>query len=126
MTCASCTEKIQLSLSRLDGVVSARVNYATERAHVLYDPARTSAAKLVAAVRACDCDVPLERLVIPLRAIGSVAVSRSAIVDAQIDWHTRRVEIEWLGAASTTSACPSIGTTFFLLTRLFHPQTRKT
>jgi hypothetical protein len=69
--------------------------------------------------------VQLERRAVPLRAIRTVAVSRSALVDAQIDWHTRRVEIEWLGEASATPARPSIGTTFFLLTRLFHSRARE-
>lgn len=124
LPCASCAEKIQLSLSRIDGVVSARVNYATERAHVLYDPARTSAAKLVAAVRGCSCDVHLEHLAVPLRAIGTVTVPRNAVVDAQIDWRARRVEIDWLELASPARS--SIGTTFALLARLFRPRTRKT
>lgn len=126
MTCASCTGKIQASLSRIDGVVSARVNYATERARVVYDPARTRAASLVAAVRGCGCDVLLKHVAVPLHAIGTVAVSRNAVVDARIDWRTRRVEIEWLEMADATPARSSMGTTLFLLTQLLHSQTKKT
>ena len=38
MTCASCANRIERRLNRLDGV-SATVNYATERASVDFDPA---------------------------------------------------------------------------------------
>ena len=37
MTCASCANRIERKLNRLDGV-SATVNYATEKATVDYDP----------------------------------------------------------------------------------------
>lgn len=125
MNCASCTEKIQVSLSHIDGVVSARVNYATERAHVLYEPARTSAAKLVGAVRDCGCDVLLEHISIPLYAIGTLSIPQKAIVDARIDWRTWRVDVEWLDIESAPSAHLSIGTTLFLLSHLFRPRTSK-
>lgn len=49
MTCASCAARIERKLNRLDGVVTATVNYATEKADVTYEPSLDSAA-LVAEV----------------------------------------------------------------------------
>ena len=51
MTCASCANRVERSLNRLDGV-SASVNYATEKATVDFDPAAVAPAELVAAVEA--------------------------------------------------------------------------
>jgi Cu+-exporting ATPase len=51
MTCASCANRVERKLNKLDGV-SASVNYATERATVDYDPAAVETAELVAAVEA--------------------------------------------------------------------------
>ena len=51
MTCASCANRIERRLNRLDGV-TATVNYATERASVDFDPARVGPAALVDAVEA--------------------------------------------------------------------------
>jgi P-type Cu+ transporter len=51
MTCASCANRIERKLNRLDGV-QASVNYATEKARVVYDPALIDAAGLVATVEA--------------------------------------------------------------------------
>ncbi len=49
MTCASCANRVERKLNRLDGV-SATVNYATERASVAFDPAIVAPEQLVGAV----------------------------------------------------------------------------
>jgi Cu+-exporting ATPase len=51
MTCASCANRIERKLNKLDGV-AATVNYATEKAAVRFDPERVSADDLVKAVEA--------------------------------------------------------------------------
>ncbi|HVM69687.1 MAG TPA: HAD-IC family P-type ATPase, partial [Gaiellaceae bacterium] len=51
MTCASCAARIEKRLNKLDGV-EASVNYATEAAAVLFDPALVAPEELVAAVEA--------------------------------------------------------------------------
>jgi Cu+-exporting ATPase len=51
MTCASCANRIERRLNKLDGV-SASVNYATERATVEFDPGAVDPAELIAAVEA--------------------------------------------------------------------------
>jgi Cu+-exporting ATPase len=50
MTCASCANRVERKLNKLDGVV-ATVNYATEKAHVTY-PAALDPTTLVAEVEA--------------------------------------------------------------------------
>ena len=39
MYCAKCALKVETVLGQLDGIIAAQVNYATERASVVYDPA---------------------------------------------------------------------------------------
>ena len=51
MTCASCANRVERKLNRLEGV-QATVNYATERASVSYDDRVVQPADLVAAVEA--------------------------------------------------------------------------
>ncbi|CAN5195187.1 heavy metal translocating P-type ATPase [soil metagenome] len=51
MTCASCANRIERKLNKLDGV-HASVNYATEKAAVSYDPATVSTDDLLATVSA--------------------------------------------------------------------------
>ena len=49
MTCASCANRIERKLNKLAGV-DARVNYATEKATVSFDPTAVDTAELVSAV----------------------------------------------------------------------------
>ena len=51
MTCASCANRIERKLNKLDGV-SATVNYATEKARVEFDPGAVEPDQLVEAVEA--------------------------------------------------------------------------
>jgi len=51
MSCASCVSKIEAALKGLDGVASASVNLATEKATVEYRPSLVSVADMVAAVK---------------------------------------------------------------------------
>jgi Cu+-exporting ATPase len=51
MTCASCANRIERKLNKLEGV-QATVNYATEKAAVEFDPAHVSPEDLVGAVEA--------------------------------------------------------------------------
>lgn len=48
--CAACVWLNETFIGRLDGVEQVRVNYATNRASIVYDPARTTAATLFARV----------------------------------------------------------------------------
>ena len=58
MTCASCANRVERRLNRLDGV-SATVNYATERATVEFDPGAVAPEELVAAVEAAGYEATL-------------------------------------------------------------------
>ncbi|HSJ52272.1 MAG TPA: heavy metal translocating P-type ATPase [Anaerolineae bacterium] len=57
MTCANCSATIERALKRLDGVVSANVNLANERAHVEYLPGVTSLVAIQGAIRDVGYDV---------------------------------------------------------------------
>src|SRR5437588_9703824 len=50
MTCASCVRRIEKALNKVEGVHTASVNLATEKAHVAFDPAQTSIDRMQAAV----------------------------------------------------------------------------
>ena len=52
MSCASCAATVQDALARANGVANAAVNYATAKAAVDYDDARTGVADLIKTVRA--------------------------------------------------------------------------
>ncbi len=57
MTCANCANTIQRRLNKVEGVIKAEVNYASEKATVSYVPGVASYSDLVAAVRQAGYDV---------------------------------------------------------------------
>ncbi len=57
MSCASCVRRVEEGLRKLEGVQSASVNFATEKALVAYDPAITDAEKLAGRVRDIGYDI---------------------------------------------------------------------
>ncbi|QXG75393.1 cadmium-translocating P-type ATPase [Modestobacter sp. L9-4] len=58
MTCASCANRIERKLNKLDGV-AASVNYATEAATVRFDPARVDTGRLLDTVAAAGYSAAL-------------------------------------------------------------------
>ena len=57
MSCAACVRRVEQGLSTLEGVNSASVNFATERASVEYDPDAVTPAALRAKVKELGYDV---------------------------------------------------------------------
>ena len=58
MTCASCANRIERRLNKLDGV-TASVNYATEKARVEFDPGAVAPERLLEAVQAAGYEATL-------------------------------------------------------------------
>ena len=93
MTCASCANRIEKKLNRLDGV-EASVNYATEKAHVVttLDPARIIeevektgyTAHLPEPEQPTEAPVDLELLGLRQRLIGSIVLSLLVIILAMV------------------------------------------
>ena len=66
MSCANCAANIERSLSKLEGVRQAQVNFAAEQATVAFDSARHTVAELVAQVEKGGYGVPLARVELPI------------------------------------------------------------
>nr|MBA2315874.1 copper-translocating P-type ATPase [Chloroflexota bacterium] len=73
MTCASCVNRIERHLRKVDGVVEANVNLATESASVRFDPARVDLDDLQSAVEAAGYEARIERAEV-FGAAGTQAV----------------------------------------------------
>src|SRR5438105_13823127 len=69
MTCASCVRRVERALSKVEGVQSAGVNLATERATVKYDPSVTNMAGMRAAVERAGYTVPTEEIALPIEGM---------------------------------------------------------
>jgi len=69
MTCASCVNRIERFLNKVDGVAEASVNLATERAKVRFDGSRVAIADLVGAVERAGYSVRPQPLEVPAQTV---------------------------------------------------------
>ncbi len=60
MTCASCVRRLEKGLGGAGGVVEASVNFASERARVVYDPSLTGPEELAGVIRSIGYDPVLQ------------------------------------------------------------------
>ena len=111
MTCANCAATIERNLRKLDGVAEASVNYANERAEVVFDPARLDESALMAKVRDVGYDIRTARIELPITGMTcancSATVERvlskkvPGVVSVSVNLATERATIEYVpGIAS--------------------------
>jgi P-type Cu+ transporter len=60
MTCASCVKRVQDSIEKIDGVVSASVNLATESATIELDPGMVRIDSIDKAIKDAGYDIPFD------------------------------------------------------------------
>ncbi len=105
MTCASCVNRIQSGLSKIDGVSEANVNLATERASVLFDGEKVTTDRLVSTVRDLGYDVVVQKLSLPVRGMTCAScvtrVERSlrdlpGVLDASVNLATEGATISYI------------------------------
>ncbi|MEK6709492.1 MAG: copper ion binding protein, partial [Nitrospinota bacterium] len=110
MTCASCSARVEKALSGLEGVLSASVNLAAERATVAYDARKLSPARIAGRIEETGYTVPEARVEL---SIGGMTCASCAarvekalngvegVVSASVNLATERAMVRFRpGAAS--------------------------
>jgi Cu+-exporting ATPase len=101
MTCASCVNRIERYLRKVDGVVEANVNLGTESASVRYDPARVDLDDLRSAVEAAGYEARIERAEVSGgAATRAVEIAFRAPKDGLAGPRTLALDIEGMTCAS--------------------------
>jgi len=80
MTCAACAQRIEKSISKLEGVSNASVNFATEKLSVEYDDQKTSMPKFVETIEKIGygviADAPKNTITIPIGGMTCAACAQ--------------------------------------------------
>ncbi|CAG0948208.1 partial Copper-exporting P-type ATPase, partial [Anaerolineae bacterium] len=101
--CVKCAVDIERALTQVNGVVAAQVNYAAERATVVFNPSCVSTATLVRAVRESGFDVPRERIVLNVdgllyassaHTVERILERRAGVVQARADFKTQQIRLD--------------------------------
>ncbi len=107
MTCATCVARNERALRKLDGVDDANVNFATEKATVVFDPSVLTAHDLVETVKKTGYDVVTRTETLAI--VGMTCAScvsrveralkkRPGVVDAEVNLATERATVTYAPA----------------------------
>ena len=122
MTCASCVAHVEGALKDIDGVLSAQVNLATEKATVVYDPEQVGEEEFVKAVQETGYDVATDKVSLPIGGMtcascvahveGALAET-PGVVSANVNLATEKASVEYIptltGLADFRRAVAEVG-----------------
>jgi Cu+-exporting ATPase len=104
MHCANCSGTIERNLKKLDGVAGANVNYATEKATVIFDPALLSEEAILAKIRDVGYGVATARVELPITGMTcancAATVERTlnkkvpGVISATVNFATEKASVE--------------------------------
>ncbi len=77
MTCANCARTVERTLTKTSGIETANVNFATERAHVAYDPAQVNVTDLIARIDKAGYGVAQASLELPITGMTCASCVRT-------------------------------------------------
>ncbi|MDH4027859.1 MAG: heavy metal translocating P-type ATPase [Nitrospirota bacterium] len=105
MSCASCAAGVQSSLSRLKGVESANVNFASGLAAVFYDPAIASVNDLIKTIKEQGYGVTLSSITFPVKGMSCAScvkkvqdtlASLNGVLSASVNLATEKATLEYM------------------------------
>ncbi len=105
MTCANCVATIERNVKKLDGVQSAAVNLASERATVIYDPSLMGVEGIINRVRKAGYDVASGDAEISLKRMSDsadaarlekVLLKTDGVMDAKVNLATEKVMVKYI------------------------------
>jgi Cu+-exporting ATPase len=83
MHCASCAQRIEKGLARMDGVEDVHVNLATEKASLVYDFSKVALSDIVKKIRDLGYDVAMEKVELDIH--GMTCASCAARIEKALN-----------------------------------------
>ncbi len=122
MHCASCVDKVEKGLEKLDGVRSASVNLASETAEISYDPAAVSPAKFLEEIKSLGYEPHVSRVMLPIEGMSCAScvqkVEKSlrelpGVIEANVNFANETAQISYdptrAGVSDLTGAVARAG-----------------
>jgi len=112
MTCTNCANTITRTLKRTEGVVEANVNYANERAEIIYDPAVLQPAALMQRIEDVGYGVAEATVDLPIAGMTcancAMTIERTlkrmdGVLDATVSYASEAAHVRYLPTAVTRS-----------------------
>ena len=107
MSCASCSAKIQNTLSDLKGIESASVNLAAEKASIYYNPSEISINDIISAIKDLGYGAMVSRIELPIKGmtcascvkrVQDTLASLNGVLSASVNLATEKAALEYIPA----------------------------
>jgi Cu+-exporting ATPase len=105
MSCASCALKIEKGLASIEGVSKATVNFAAEKATVVFHPDQTGVSRFIDKVKDLGYGAKVEKVVLPIQGMTCASCvnkvekalnSVKGVVQASVNFATERASVEYI------------------------------
>jgi Cu+-exporting ATPase len=109
MRCASCVARIEEGLSKLPGVLRAAVNFATQRATIVFEPEAIAVARLAQAIRDLGYEVETQQIVLPIEGMSCAScvqrieqalMKTPGVLSAEVNIATERATVSVIPSTS--------------------------
>ena len=105
MSCASCAARIEKGLSSVEGVSKAAVNFAAEKATVVFHPSQTDLSRLIEKVKDLGYGAKVEKVTLPVQGMTCASCvnkvekalrSLKGVVSVSVNFATERASVEYI------------------------------
>jgi Cu+-exporting ATPase len=108
ISCASCVAKIEKGLSKTGGITDAKVNFATEKATITFDPSRVQMSDFVAIIRDLGYEAGIEKVTLPIHGMSCASCVKKVedalnglegVVRASVNFATEQATVQYIPGA---------------------------
>jgi Cu+-exporting ATPase len=108
ISCASCVAKIEKGLSKMSGIVDAKVNFATEKATISFDPSRAHMGDFVATIKDLGYEAGIEKVTLPIYGMSCASCVKKVedalnglegVVRASVNFATEQATVQYIPGA---------------------------
>jgi Cu+-exporting ATPase len=105
MSCASCAARIEKGLAHVEGVSKATVNFAAEKATVVFHPDRTDVSHLIEKVKDLGYGAKVEKVLLPIQGMTCASCinkvekalrSLRGVTQVNVNFATERASVEYI------------------------------
>ncbi len=110
ISCASCVAKIEKGLSQLSGVADAKVNFATERAAISFDPNQVQIKDFIQTIQDLGYEPGTERVILPVQGMSCASCVNKVqaalsnvpgVIRADVNFATEKATVEYISGQVT-------------------------
>lgn len=108
MSCASCVAKVEKGLSKMSGISDVKVNFATEKATVKFDPSRIHLGDLIGTVKDLGYEAGTEKVTLPVHGMSCASCVKKVegalsglegVIKASVNFATERASVQYIPGA---------------------------